>query len=314
MFSAKVTSLLSPASKVTKEQLQADREIIAFERDVEGLSRRKFMGGLSGAAALIAGAGFIAVPKGFAQAATPAIPDVLNFALNLEYLEAGLYYFASTGQVLPALATGSTLPTTALYTAVQADGPTAALAAALARDEMNHIALLLSTISSLGGTPITPPVFNYAAKGAITTAAQFLAVTRQFTSVGDSAYNGAAQFLVSNPAVLTAAARIVGAEGQHMGAVNYQCVTQGVTAALVGSSTATIDIQDQPPSPTEYFTVVTEGNASGSPLLGFSPLRTTSQVLGVVYGVSTATTLNPPAGTTSGGFFPTGLNGNIKST
>lgn len=314
MFNAKFRSLLSPGTKVTAEQLHADRELIAFEREIEALSRRKFLGGFSGAAALVAGAGFFEVPKSFAQAATPPITDVLNFALNLEFLEAGLYYFASTGMVLPALAAGSTLPTTALYTSVQADGPTAALAAALARDEMNHIALLQSTISNLGGTPIVPPVFNYAAKGAITTVAQFLATTRQFTSVGDSAYNGAAQFLVSNAAVLTAASQIIGAEGQHMGAVNYQCITQGVTAALVGSSTATIDIQDQPPSPTQYFTVFVNGNASGSPLLGFSPSRTTSEVLGAVYGVSTATTLNPPAGSTSGGFFPNGLNGNIKST
>ena len=314
MFNAKYRSLLSPGRTITAKQLETDREIIAFERAIEGLSRRKFMGGLSGAAALVAGAGFFEVPKSFAQSTTPPIPDVLTFALNLEFLEAGLYHFASTGQPLPGLAAGSTLPTAALYTSVQADGPTAALAAALARDEMNHIALLQSTITNLGGTPIAAPVFNYAAKGAITTAAQFLATTRQFTSVGDSAYNGAAQYLVSNPAVLTAAAQILGAEGQHMGAVNYQCITQGVTAALVGSSTATIDIQDQPPSPTQYFTVVVSGSASNSPLLGFSPLRTTSQVLGAVYGISTATTLNAPAGTTSGGFFPSGLNGNIKST
>ena len=314
MLNAKFRSLLNPGTKVTAEQLRADREIIAFEREVEGLSRRKFMGGLTGAAALVAGAGFFEVPKSFGQSTTPPITDVLNFALNLEFLEAGLYYFVTTGSALPGLATGTTLPGTALYTAVQADAPTAALAASLIRDEMNHIALLQSTITSLGGTPITAPVLNYAAKGALTTAAQFLATTRQFTSVGDSAYNGAAQFLVSNPAVLTVGAQITAAEGQHMGAVNYQCITQGVTAALAGSSTAVIDLQDQPPAPTQYFTVFTTGSAASTALLGFSPLRTTAQVLGAVYGVSSAATLTPPTGQTSGGFFPSGLNGNIKST
>ena len=314
MFNAKFRSLLSPGTKVNAQQLRADQDIISFEREVEGLSRRKFMGGLSGAAALIAGAGFFEVPKGFAQAATPAITDVLNFALNLEFLEAGLYHFAATGQVLPALAAGSTLPTAALYAAVQADAPTAALAAALAQDEMNHIADLQSTITSLGGTPIAAPVINYAAKGAVTTAAQFLATARQFTAVGNSAYAGAAQYLVSNPAVLTAAAQILGAEGFHLGAVNYQCITQGITTALVGSATAAVDIQDQPPSPTQYFTVFVTGNAAGSAELGFSPARTTSQDLGAVFGVSSATTLNPPTGVTSGGFFPSGVNGNIKST
>lgn len=314
MLQAKFRSLLKPSTRVTAEQLQADREVIAFERAIDGLSRRKFMGGLSGAAALVAGAGFFEVPLGFAQTTAPAIPDVLNFALNLEFLEAGLYHFASTGAALPALAAGSTLPATALYTAVQANGPTAALAAALAQDEMNHIADLQAAITSLGGTPITAPVINYAAKGAVTTAAQFLATARQFTAVGNAAYAGAAQYLVSNPAVLTTASRILGAEGFHLGAVNYQCITQGVAAALVGSPTATIDIQDQPPSPTQYFTVFVTGNPSGSPLLGFSPTRTTSQDLGAVFGLSTATTLNPPTGVTSGGFFPNGVNGKIKST
>lgn len=314
MFNAKFRSLLSPGTKVTAEQLQADREIIAFERAVEGLSRRKFMGGLTGAAALVAGAGYFEVPKSFAQSTTPPITDVLNFALNLEFLEAGLYHFASTGTVLPNFAAASTLPPTALFTAVQADGPTAALAAALLQDEMDHIAQLQSTITSLGGTPIAAPVINYAAKGAVTTAAQFLATARQFTAVGNSAYAGSAQFLVSNPAVLTAAAQILAAEGFHLGATNYQCITQGVAAALAGSPTATVDIQDQPPAPTQYFTVFVTGNASGSALLGFSPLRNTSQDLGAVYGVSTATTLNPPTGVTSGGFFPNGVNGNIKST
>ena len=314
MFNAKYRSLLSPGKTVTAKELETDRQIIAFERAMDGLSRRKFMGGLSGAAALVAGAGFFEVPKSFAQS-TPAIPDVLNFALNLEFLEAGLYHFASTGQPLPGLAAGSTLPTTALYTAVQADGPTAALAAALAQDEMNHIADLQGAITSLGGTPITAPVINYAAKGAVTTAAQFLATARQFTALGNSAYAGAAQFLVSNPAVLTVASQILAAEGFHLGATNYQCITQGVAAALQGSATAAIDIQDTPPSPTQYFTVFAPNpNPSASPLLGFSPARNTSQDLGVVYGVSTPTTLNPTAGVTSGGFFPNGVNGNIKST
>ena len=315
MFNAKYRSLLSPGKTVTAKQLETDREIIAFERAMEGLSRRKFMGGLSGAAALVAGAGFFEVPKSFAQSSTPPIPDVLNFALNLEFLEAGLYHFASTGQPLAGLAAGSTLPTAALYTAVQADGPTAALAAALTQDEMNHIADLQGAITSLGGTPISAPVINYAAKGAVTTAAQFLATARQFTALGNSAYAGAAQYLVSNASVLTVASQILGAEGFHLGAVNYQCITQGVTAALQGSATAAIDIQDTPPSPTQYFTVFAPAyNPSSSPLLGFAPARNTSQDLGVVYGLSTPSTLNPPTGTSSGGFFPNGVNGNIKST
>jgi hypothetical protein len=67
-----------------------------------------------------------------------------------------------------------------------------------------------------------------------------------------------------------------------------------------------VDAIDVPPSTSNYFTVL--------PQTALSPARTTSQVLGIVYGVSTAATTTPPTGITSGGFFPNGLNGNIKST
>lgn len=315
MFKAKFKSLLSPGERLTEEQLETDRQIVAFEGSIQALSRRKFVGGFAGATALVASAGFFDAPVLRAQSAAPPIMDVLNFALNLEYLEAGLYHFAATGSALPGTDSGTTLPTSALYAAVQANPGAAALAAALAQDEQNHINDLQGAISQLGGTPIAQPAINYAAKGAVTTAAQFLATARQFTALGNSAYAGAAQYLVSNPGVLTVAAQILGAEGQHLGSVNFQCIQQGVAAALQGSAMAAIDIQDTPPSPTQFFTVFnTTYNPSGSPLLGFSPARNTSQDLGVVYGISDATTLNPPMGVTSGGFFPSGVNGNIKST
>lgn len=319
MRNTKFTSLLSPGEKVTGEQLETDRQLLAFDRALQGLSRRRFVSGLTGAAALAATAGFIEMPRALAQSATPAITDVLNFALNLEYLEANFYNFAATGSPISASYSGTpTGPVTgtssALTAAVQANPTVLALAKALAQDELNHISGLKAAISSLGGTPVAQPALNYAAKGNVTTLAQFLATARQLTALGNSAYAGAAQYLVSNPAVLTVAAQILGAEGQHLGAVNYQCITQKVTASFSTSSSAYLDQQDQPPNTTQYFTVFVSGNASGSPDLGFSPARTTSQDLGVVYGLSTAATLNPPTGVTSGGFYPKGLNGNIKST
>ena len=179
------------------------------------------------------------------------------------------------------------------------DANTQAVAAALALDEVNHIKDLQGAITALGGTPIPQPLINLAANGPITTQPQFLAAARQFTALGGSAYVGSAQFLVSNPAVLTTAGQILGAEGQHAGALNYLCVAQGVVSPA-------IDLQDVPPSATVYFT----RNAQSA----LAPGRNTSQVLGVAYTVSTPTTLTPTAGVMMGGFFPNGVNGNIKST
>ena len=316
MFNAKFKSLLCPGEKVTEEQLDTDRRILALEGSVERLSRRKFMGGgLSGAIALTVGAGFME-RSAFAQTTAPSIVDVLNFALNLEYLEANLYYFVSTGNPIPASYSGTptgaaTLPPTALFTAVQADPASKLLAGALAQDELNHINDLRNAITSLGGTPIAQPALNYAAHGPVTTVAQFLATARQFTAVGNSAYAGAAQYLVSNPGVLTTAGQILGAEGQHLGAVNYLCIQENVATAFsnyTGTPSPYVDEQDQPPNPQLYFTVALPGNAANNPG-GLPPARTTQEVLGIVYGISPPTTIMPTSGTTSGGFFPSGVNG-----
>ncbi len=313
MSQAKYSSPLAPSEKITAEQLETDRGILAFDRAVSRLNRRKFLGGLSGATALAVSAGFIGAPKLSAQTAvTPAISDVLNFALNLEYLEANLYSIVTTGSPIAASLQGSTPGTIAGSPGkLTLDATTMALFQALAADEINHINDLRSAISSLGATPISMPNLNYAAKGAVTTQAQLLATTRQFTALGNSAYAGAAQYLVSNPAVLTVASQILGAEGQHLGAVNYQCITQGVTASFSTNTMAFLDAYDQPPSPTQYFTVFVTGNPTNSPV-ALAPARTTTQDLAVVYGQTTASTTTPPT-PVPGGFFPNGVNGTIQS-
>lgn len=321
MSKAKYSSLLSPGEKVTAEQLETDRQILAFEHSIERLSRRRFLGGLSGATALAASAGFFAVPKAFAQTTAPTIVDVLNFALNLEYLEANLYSIVTTGNPISASLQGTGAGAiTGSPGKLTLDTTTLALFQALAADEINHINLLRTTITSLGGTPISQPALNYAAKGAVTTPAQLLATTRQFTAVGNSAYAGAAQFLVSNTAVLTAASQILGAEGQHLGAVNFQCIRQNVTTAFSSNTAAYVDAIDQPPNTTQYFTVYVSGASNANTATtapGLAPARTPAQDLGIVFGVSTPTTTTPPAGRTSGGFFPSGVNGSnaaLKTT
>jgi len=299
MSNYKFKSLLCPTEMVTEEQLATDRQLLAFDKTIAHLNRRGFLGVLASAAAAAALGGS---RSAYAQAAAaaPSIADVLNFALNLEYLEANFYLFVSTGSGLSAsdMGTGGVAAINPPGK-LTLDGPTMAVAQALAQDERNHVELLRTAITTLGGTPIAQPAIDFAAKGAITTQAQFLSAARQFTALGGSAYAGSAALLVSNTSVLTTAAQILGAEGQHAGAVDYLCVQQGVASPA-------IDAQDVPPSQTNYFIV--------APTTALAPQRNTSQVLGVAYGGSTATTTNPPAGTTMGGFFPNGVNGNVKST
>jgi hypothetical protein len=290
-------SLLCPTETVTEEQLETDRRILAFERTVQRLSRRGF---LSTALAASAAAAFAGSREAHAQSTSaPSITAVLNFALNLEYLEANFYLYVTTGAGLSSSLNGGGVAVQGAPPKLSLDLNTTAVAQALAQDEVNHIADLRSAITSLGGTPIAQPLINLAANGAITTQAQFVSTARQFTALGGSAYVGSAQYLVSNPSVLTTAGQILGAEGQHLGAVNGLCFIQNVVSPP-------IDAQDVPPSNTNYFTA-SSGNA-------LAPSRSTSQVLGVAYGASTATTTTPTPGITMGGFFPKGFNGTITST
>ncbi len=286
-------SPLAPNEKVSAEQLDTDRRMLAFERALPHLHRRGFMGALLGAAALAATGG----GKLYAQSTT--VTDVLNFALNLEYLEANFYLYASTGAGLSSSQNGNGAAVQGAPGKLPLDAETLAVCQALVTDEVNHIALLRAAITGLGGTPIAQPAINLAANGTVTTQAQFVATTRLFTALGQSAYVGGAHLLVSNPAVLTTASQILGAEGQHSGVIEYLCVTQGLVIPA-------FDAQDVPPTTTNYITV--------DPVHALSPLRSTSQVLGVAYAVSTAATVNPPTGVMMGGFFPSGLNGNVKST
>ena len=290
-------SLLCPTETVNRDQWESERRMLDFEKTMGHLTRRGFLSAFAAAAAVAA----VANPEqARAQSTTPAITDVLNFALNLEYLEANFYLNVSAGTTLSAADMGTgAVAATGLPGKLTLDATTLAVAQALAADETHHVELLRSTITTLGGIPIAQPLINYAANGAITTQAMFLSAARQFTALGGSAYVGSAQFLVSNPTLLTTAAQILGAEGQHAGAIAYLCVLQGIASPA-------IDAQDIPPSSSNYFTVAA--------MNALSPSRNTSQVLGVAYGKSTATTTAPTGGTTMGGFFPNGVNGNIKST
>ncbi len=224
----------------------------------------------------------------------PSVLDVLNFALNLEYLEASFYLYVTTGSGLATADMGTGAGTVSGGAKVAFVNPLVAnVANQLATDEREHVEFLRSTIAAVGGTPVSMPNLNLAAMGAVTSDATFLAAARQLEAVGVSAYIGGAQFLTSSTVALTYAAQILDTEAQHAGYIRELCITLGVTSPAV-------DSQDQPPTATQIF------NTSNT--TGLNPVRTTSQVLQIVYGTPGV------IGSSKGGFFPNGLNGNIVTS
>lgn len=222
----------------------------------------------------------------------PSVVDVLNFALNLEYLEASFYSYVATGNGLLSADLGVGAGSITGFGKVTFTNPTVAVVAqALATDELDHVRFLRATISKIGGTPVAAPSLNLAAMGSVTSDASFLMLARQLETVGVSAYAGGAQFLTSNTAALTYAAQILDTEAQHEGNLRQLCIALGVSSPAVDGS-------DTPPSGTAVFNT--------SPTTGLNPVRTTSQVLQIVYAAAGKT------GVASGGFFPNGLNGTIK--
>lgn len=131
--------------------------------------------------------------------ATPTIVEVLNFALTLEYLEADFY--------TTALASG-------LNFGNEADSFTT-----IKNHENAHVQFLKDTITALGGSPVTKPVFDFTAGGTFPTVFSnfqtFLAVSQTFEDTGVRAYKGQAGYLISDNTVLTAALQIHSVEARH---------------------------------------------------------------------------------------------------
>ena len=168
--------------------------------------------------------------------------DYLNFALNLEYLEANFYTLAATGQTVDEVGIGITGVGTSGAVTTKPGGPTAcavpfknslvqSYAMEIAQEERNHVSFLRSALNSAAVAQPAIDLYNsfngLAALLGITgvTAfdpfaddASFLLGSYIFEDVGVTAYTGAAP-LLTTPAYLDAAAGIQGVEAYHAGLV-----------------------------------------------------------------------------------------------
>ncbi len=288
-----------------------------------------------------------------AQAAAVTDTDVLNFALNLEYLEGEFYTIAAAGQTLTQFGIGTGAGTSAAGTATITTKATPAAskvpfmlpnveayALETAAEERLHVSFLRSSLGSAAvaepnidlsnsftklGSLIGVPSFNPFADDY-----QFLLGAYIFEDVGVSAYHGAAG-LISSTDILGAAVKIQAVEAYHAGLIRTSIYGLDQTATPLGPAgtlrgltqsisnlRATLDgtLAGGTPDDVGLNTSMVALNGSSSTYTGSTIVnadanslawsRTPSQVLSIVYA-------NAVSGTAMGGFFPAGLNGNVKT-
>ncbi len=296
--------------------------------------RRRFLRAASVTGLGVVGAGLLggvaatSAPASTGSAAAPtgsaaAISDgaILNFALNLEYLEAEFYSHAVYGHGLPSgLTTGK-----GQHGGVEGGHAVPfksksirQFAAEIARDEYDHVAFLRT---ALGGAAVARPEINInTAFTAAATAAglikkgetfnvyasedNFLLGAFIFEDVGVTAYKGAAP-LISNKTYLGAAAGILAVEAYHAATIRTTLYDRGLADAANAISAARDSLDgssddDQGVTLGGWANIVpTDGNG-----LAFG--RTPGQVLNVAY--LTPTVAN------SGGFYPHGVNGQLHTS
>lgn len=297
---------------------------LAMARSAEDSLDRRRLFRAAGAAGL---GGAVAMLSATSAAADddrggPSDSAILNFALNLEYLEAEFYLRAVTGAGLAESLTDGKGKKGGVTGGRKVPFAAGSLiqkyAVEIAADEEAHVRFLRS---ALGNAAVArPPIdldasFTAAALAAgLITKGQtfspfkdetsFLLGAFIFEDVGVTAYKGAAPF-IDNKTYLEAAAGILAVEAYHAGIIRTTLYARDLQVPAKAISDArdsldgTTDLDQGIGTAQAANLVPADANA-----LAFS--RTPAQVLNIAYLT--------PKSVKSGGFFPSGVNGKLNTS
>ncbi len=216
------------------------------------LDRRRLLGnlGLMGAGAVMTACGSSVIgqpnpnPNPNPTPSTNLDPAILNFALNLEYLEAA-FYLAAVGRIDEINTVGGDADILLPdgfdgTTAIKFDTPeTESYASEIASDELAHVNFLRGALDAAGAPVADRPTLDFGTAFPAAAAAAFPDVdpdlTAQFNpfanellflhgafifeDVGVTAYNGAAPAITDKMGVLAPAAGILAVEAYHAGEI-----------------------------------------------------------------------------------------------
>ncbi len=301
-----------------------DQTSAAGQAAQDGVNRRSLIGHFGAAAATVLATG-AAATGGVVLASLPAAAqavtdnDILNFALNLEYLEGEYYIRGFLGRGLDPADVGD--PNGVGNAGFVLGGSavpfkTAAVAGVIERitvDEVDHIRFIRRV---LGNAAVARPnvdllnSFNAlaVAAGLIPAGTQFnpfadeisfLLGALSLTDVGVTAYAGAAALLQSKDN-LAASASILAAESYHAGSLRTLLATFGQQGVFNAISAVRARLGNGK----EAGLSIPNFNYNIAPVDsdGLIYRRTSAEVLNIVYnGVPTG-----------GGFFPSRANGTIR--
>lgn len=259
--------------------------------------RRRFMKKISAVSAILGAASVVSAPSAQAQSMDITDVDILQFALNLEYLEAEFYTVAVSGRSIDKFGVGIDGDGTAGVTTGGAQVifnnntiPVQNIMEELAFDERAHVNLLRGALTAAGVKPVAKPAINLSGLGfGFGGQVDFVIVARILEDIGVTAYAGAAP-LITSKAYLGVAAQILAVEAFHSGNIRLIIAQNRYNTTKVDG----VDVVP-PPSGARFFP--TDDNA-------LSAVRTPAQVLFLAYGGK--------ANATGGGFYPAGFNGKIK--
>lgn len=293
-----------------------DTQIDMSKVDVQA-GRRAF---LKSAGLMAAGAATLGLANLPVEAEAQEINDgvILNFALNLEYLEAEFYLIAALGRRLAAAdisGTGTLGPVIGGRRVNFATPLIRQYALEIAADEEAHVKFLRA---ALGSARVARPRINLStsftaaarAAGLITAGQTFDAFANEtnfllaafiFEDVGVTAYKGAAR-LLQNKDVLEAAAGLLAVEAYHAGEIRAVLASRGLFSQAQAISNAR-DSLDGATDLDQGIGTAAQANIVPTDANGLAFSRSPQQVLNIVY-------LGPNASTSS--FFPQRLNGSVR--
>ena len=253
----------------------------------------------------------------------PVISDgaILNFALNLEYLEAEFYYYAAYGRGLSNADIDGLGKLGGVTGGRQVKFKSRAVreyAQEIAIDEIAHVRFLRK---ALMGAKVSRPAidlktsFTAAARAAGLINSQqtfdpfknennFLLAAFLFEDVGVTAYKGAAP-LIDNKDYLEAAAGILAVEAYHAGIIRTSLFSKGLYKEVEKLSGAR-DSLDGKSDDDQGIGKKNTGNLVPTDKDSIAYSRTPFNVLNIVYLT--------PKSVTKGGFFPAGVNGDINTS